>query len=432
MRRRLAELEPRDRAVAAARRGDRRRRAAARDHADRPGLARGARRGSWSTRSRPPASSTVREKLDIAHPLIAVAIIEALAPAVLERLHRESARALIALGASTGDVARHLLHSRPHGDPEVSASLPDASHTAPKAMWLKDEEPANFHAARWLVSTVGHLNGWLTGEVVQDHADASSTLLYNLASRGWCGELVGLAGLDESRLPAIRPAREVIGSLRADVAEQLGTVDPLPGGRRHRRRPRRGARRGRARHRGRRDRHGRTGRGPVTGAGARRAPAGRDPRSRRRRHAPGREPRVRLGREHELVGPGPGASRRRRCSPRPRSRRRAATARCSCRRCPGRRRRAGTTGCGGASPGSDSTTTSPSLARDFADLTEAAERMVQVAPEPRAPAGADAGVLRGRLSVLSPVVRRGRAGPGVSAGKIGGHHAVTASARIGG
>ena len=99
---------------------------------------------------------------------------------------------------------------------------PDASHTAPKAMWLCDEEPENFRAARWLVSTVGHLNGWLTGEVVQDHADASSTLLYNLAARNWCSELVGLAGLDQARLPSIRAAREVIGSLRSDVAERLG------------------------------------------------------------------------------------------------------------------------------------------------------------------------------------------------------------------
>ena len=99
---------------------------------------------------------------------------------------------------------------------------PDASHTAPKAMWLRDEEPQHFRAARWLVSTVGHLNGWLTGEVVQDHADASSSLLYNLASRDWCPELVELAGLDRSQLPAIRPAREVIGPLRSRVADELG------------------------------------------------------------------------------------------------------------------------------------------------------------------------------------------------------------------
>jgi xylulokinase len=99
---------------------------------------------------------------------------------------------------------------------------PDASHTAPKAMWLRDEEPDHYRAARWLAPVGGYLNGWLTGEVVQDHANASSTLLYDLRRREWCDELVGHAGLDAARLPAIRPAHDVIGPLRAEVAEALG------------------------------------------------------------------------------------------------------------------------------------------------------------------------------------------------------------------
>jgi xylulokinase len=99
---------------------------------------------------------------------------------------------------------------------------PDASHTAPKAMWLRDEEPEHYRAARWLAPVGGYLNGWLTGEVVQDHANASSTLLYDLRRRAFSDELVAHAGLDPERLPAIRPATEVIGALRPDVAEQLG------------------------------------------------------------------------------------------------------------------------------------------------------------------------------------------------------------------
>ena len=99
---------------------------------------------------------------------------------------------------------------------------PDASHTAPKAMWLRDEEPEHYRAARWLAPVGGHLNGWLTGEVVQDHANASSTLLYDLGRRAWSEELIAHAGLDPERLPAIRPAGEVIGPLRAHAAEELG------------------------------------------------------------------------------------------------------------------------------------------------------------------------------------------------------------------
>jgi xylulokinase len=99
---------------------------------------------------------------------------------------------------------------------------PDASHTAPKAMWLRDVEPHHYRAARWLAPVGGHLNGWLTGEVVQDHANASSTLLYDLRRRAWSEKLIAHAGLDAGRMPAIRPAAEIIGPLRAQTAEELG------------------------------------------------------------------------------------------------------------------------------------------------------------------------------------------------------------------
>ena len=83
---------------------------------------------------------------------------------------------------------------------------PDASHTAPKAMWLRDEEPEHYRAARWLAPVGGHLAGWLTGEVVQDPANASSTLLYDLRAGDWDLELVAQAGLDAGQAAA-DPAR---------------------------------------------------------------------------------------------------------------------------------------------------------------------------------------------------------------------------------
>jgi xylulokinase len=99
---------------------------------------------------------------------------------------------------------------------------PDASHTAPKAMWLRDEEPEIYARTRWLAPVGAYLTGWLTGEVVQDHANASSTLLYDLAARAWSDELVEHAGLDRRRLPPIRAAADVVGTIRAPAAEALG------------------------------------------------------------------------------------------------------------------------------------------------------------------------------------------------------------------
>ena len=111
------------------------------------------------------------------------------------------------------------------GEPEIVGRTglnPDASHVAPKAMWLREVEPSNYAATRWLASAGAYLNGWLTGEVAHDHAHASSTLLYDLGKRAWSEELIAHAGLDPARMPAIHPAGTVLGTLRAEVADALG------------------------------------------------------------------------------------------------------------------------------------------------------------------------------------------------------------------
>src|SRR5215212_5815535 len=89
-------------------------------------------------------------------------------------------------------------------------------------MWLADHEPATVRAARWLAPVAGYLVGWLTGNVVQDHANASSTMVYDIHTRGWSEELVAAAGLDPELLPPIAPAHDVAGTLTAQAAEALG------------------------------------------------------------------------------------------------------------------------------------------------------------------------------------------------------------------
>jgi xylulokinase len=137
--------------------------------------------------------------------------LEALRPAIIW-LDRRATRQSERLCAAAGE---HELVTR-------TGLNPDASHTAPKAMWLRDAEPEVYERTRWLAPVVAHMNGWLTGDVAQDHANASSTLLYDLAERDWSQRLVDVAGLDADRLPPIRSACDVIGPLRADAADELG------------------------------------------------------------------------------------------------------------------------------------------------------------------------------------------------------------------
>jgi xylulokinase len=134
-----------------------------------------------------------------------------LRPAIIW-MDRRAGRQTEALSAAVGDERLH----------ELTGLNPDSSHSGPKAMWLRDNEPDVYGSARWLGSVGAYLNGWLTGEVVHDHANASSSLLYDLRTRDWSPELVERAGLDPAQLPAVAPAAAVIGTLRAEIAERFG------------------------------------------------------------------------------------------------------------------------------------------------------------------------------------------------------------------
>ena len=104
----------------------------------------------------------------------------------------------------------------------ITGLAPDASHTAPKMMWLREHEPQVFRAARSLPPVAGFLLARLTGVLAQDPANASSSLVYDVTTGAWSDVLLEAAGLDEVLLPRIRPSHEIAGQLTPAAAELLG------------------------------------------------------------------------------------------------------------------------------------------------------------------------------------------------------------------
>jgi len=98
----------------------------------------------------------------------------------------------------------------------------DSSHIAPKIMWLREHEHDTYLAAASFPPAGGYLLGWLTGTIAQDHANASSTLLYDVRSGTWDESMLDAAGIDPAVLAPIRPAAEVAGTLTAKAAAELG------------------------------------------------------------------------------------------------------------------------------------------------------------------------------------------------------------------
>jgi xylulokinase len=105
---------------------------------------------------------------------------------------------------------------------ELTGLVPDESHAGPKILWLREHESATFEHAAAFPPVAGYLLYGLTGRLALDHANASSSLLYDVHARQWSSELLDAFDLDEHHLGEILRASEVAGTLTSGAAERLG------------------------------------------------------------------------------------------------------------------------------------------------------------------------------------------------------------------
>lgn len=96
-------------------------------------------------------------------------------------------------------------------------------YTAPKILWLKQNEPANFAALHSILLPHDYINFWLTGEKRMEYGDASGTGLLDVRKRKWCQPLCDF--IDErvgELLPKPESSRGVCGLLRDTLLKQWG------------------------------------------------------------------------------------------------------------------------------------------------------------------------------------------------------------------
>jgi len=95
--------------------------------------------------------------------------------------------------------------------------------TAPKILWLKQNEPANFARLAHVALPHDFLNLKLTGTLRMEFGDASGTALMDVRSRTWCREIC--AAIDDQlpgKLPPIGTSTEPVGKLLPALASAWG------------------------------------------------------------------------------------------------------------------------------------------------------------------------------------------------------------------
>ncbi len=100
-------------------------------------------------------------------------------------------------------------------------------YTAPKILWLKQNEPENFARVRTILLPHDYINFWLTGRKTMEYGEASGTGLMNIRTRQWQRELIDFIDPAVAEaLPPLQNSTEPAGQLREDLASELG----LPAG----------------------------------------------------------------------------------------------------------------------------------------------------------------------------------------------------------
>ena len=121
--------------------------------------------------------------------------------------------------AETAEIAKIVDPARVF---EVSGLNLDSTHTAAKMLWIKKNRPDVFGKAKYLLNVDSYLVYWMTGAAAVDYAQASASMIYNVAEKTWSPEMANVFGLDPELLGKIVKAETVVGTLSAPVAHRLG------------------------------------------------------------------------------------------------------------------------------------------------------------------------------------------------------------------
>jgi xylulokinase len=101
--------------------------------------------------------------------------------------------------------------------------------TAPKLLWLRRHEPDVFGRIHHILLPKDYVRFRLTGERAIDAADASGTLLFDVASRRWSEEVCAALSIPLEWLPAVHESTEIAGAGdQAAAALGVGIASPGP------------------------------------------------------------------------------------------------------------------------------------------------------------------------------------------------------------
>ncbi len=112
---------------------------------------------------------------------------------------------------------------------ELTGNRALTGFTAPKLLWLRRHEPESFARIAHVLLPKDYVRLRLCGERAIDVADASGTLLFDVARRRWSDEVLAALELDPAWLPTVLESPDVSGTTADGVPVAAGAGDQAAG-----------------------------------------------------------------------------------------------------------------------------------------------------------------------------------------------------------
>ena len=105
---------------------------------------------------------------------------------------------------------------------EITGNCAMPGFTAPKLVWLRENEPDSFAAAKKILLPKDYVRLRMTGDFASDLSDSAGTLWLDTKARDWSDAVLDACGLNRENMPKLHEGSEFTGKLRGELAEAWG------------------------------------------------------------------------------------------------------------------------------------------------------------------------------------------------------------------
>src|SRR5437588_838131 len=111
---------------------------------------------------------------------------------------------------------------------ELTSNPALTNFTLTKMLWVREHEPELWARVRTVLLPKDYVRFRLTGERATDVADASGTLLFDVAGRRWSDAMLGATEIEKACLPTAFESTEITGRVSAEGAAATGLREGTP------------------------------------------------------------------------------------------------------------------------------------------------------------------------------------------------------------